>query len=364
MVPFGDPREVDPFAIDCAEKGTGRWAGHQELGLRLSPRPASGRALQLHARRRDSPTSRERRSHAGQRLRVLDRRTGDRAQPPYEGQPHRRNQVFILGLDAPVKPETIVAHAHCVAAGVNEEIGVRLVTGSERKTILDNRKSFAASYLRLLLVDGEGGRTRGFTFRLPATGSDNDKFLRLRDAPGSPLVTVACARTLPAGAEVKLIWGKGIAATSGVPTSSAQALAFKVRPTFRASFTCDRVNKDAQCIPILPLTLSLTAPIAKADALKIRLVDAAGKNYPAKVAKSGEDDGITTVTFGPGCRSERNSGSSCLRALQTMRAACWPTRARFRSGCAPTRIHRWRSSPPISAFSSGCCPATKRRCCR
>ncbi len=26
MVPFGDPREVDPFTIDCAEKGTGRWA--------------------------------------------------------------------------------------------------------------------------------------------------------------------------------------------------------------------------------------------------------------------------------------------------------------------------------------------------
>ena len=70
--------------------------------------------------------------------------------------------MFILGLDAPVKPETILAHAHCVAAGVNEEIGVRLVTGSERKTILDNRKSFAASYLRVLLVDGEGGRTRGF----------------------------------------------------------------------------------------------------------------------------------------------------------------------------------------------------------
>src|SRR5882672_4248309 len=26
MVPFGDPREVDPFTIECPEKGTGRWA--------------------------------------------------------------------------------------------------------------------------------------------------------------------------------------------------------------------------------------------------------------------------------------------------------------------------------------------------
>ena len=44
--------------------------------------------------------------------------------------------------------------------------------------------------------------------------------------------------------------------------SAAQALAFKVRPAFRASFTCERVNKDAQCIPILPLALSFTAAIA------------------------------------------------------------------------------------------------------
>src|SRR4249920_2962609 len=26
MVPFGDPRELDPFTIDCVEKGRGRWA--------------------------------------------------------------------------------------------------------------------------------------------------------------------------------------------------------------------------------------------------------------------------------------------------------------------------------------------------
>ena len=26
MVPFGDPRELDPFDIDCAIKGRGRWA--------------------------------------------------------------------------------------------------------------------------------------------------------------------------------------------------------------------------------------------------------------------------------------------------------------------------------------------------
>jgi len=98
---------------------------------------------------------------------------------------------------------------------------------------------------------------------------------------------------------MKLVWGKGIEATTGVPTSAVQALAFKVRPAFRAAFSCERVNKDAQCIPILPLTLSFTAPIAKNDAQKIRLVDAAGKVFPAKLPKDA-GDGIESVSFGPG----------------------------------------------------------------
>ena len=95
------------------------------------------------------------------------------------------------------------------------------------------------------------------------------------------------------------MWGKGIASSSGVPTSADQALAYRVRPTFRASFSCDRVNKDAQCIPILPLTLSFTAPVPPRDAARNRLVDSSGKSYKAKPAKD-DDDAITSVTFGPG----------------------------------------------------------------
>ena len=156
----------------------------------------------------------------------------------------------------------------------------------------------------MLFLDANEGRTRGMLFRLPVTGSDRDKFLRLRDAPDSPLVTLACARTLPAGAEVKLVWGKGIAATTGVVTSNAQTLAFKVRPAFRASFTCERVNKDAQCIPILPLTLSFTAPIAKADAQKIRLVDARGQDVSRQAAEG----------HGRRHRERRPSARACPRS--------------------------------------------------
>ncbi len=298
MVPFGDPRELDPFTIDCLEKGTGRWADPRNWVFDFArDLPAGVRCtFTLKNGLTDvdgAPVA------GGQRFEFTTGGPAILRSLPYEGSRIDENQVFILGLDAPAKPETIVANARCVAAGVNEEIGVRLVTGNERKTILDNRKSFMASYLRVLFVNTDAGRSRSFLFRLPVTGSDQEKFLRLRDAPDSPLVTLACTRTLPAGAEVKLVWGKGIAAPTGVTTSNTQALAFEVRPAFRASFTCERVNADAQCIPILPLTLSFTASIARADAQKIRLVDGAGKAYAAKLPKENED-GIQSVTFGPG----------------------------------------------------------------
>jgi len=298
MVTFGDPREPDPFTIDCVEKGTGRWADTKNWVFDFArDLPAGVRCtFTVKGGLQDAAGAAV---AGGQKFEFTTGGPAIVRSLPYEGSRIDESQVFILGLDAPVKPETIVANAHCVAAGINETIPVRLVGGAERKTILDNRKSFASSYLRAVLLDAGEGRARAFLFRLPVTGSDQDKFLRLRDAPDSPLVTLACARVLPANAEVKLVWGKGIAATTGVATSAVQALAFEVRAPFRASFTCDRVNKDAQCMPILPLTLSFTAPIAKQDAQRIRLIDPAGNVFAAKLPKD-IANGIESVTFGPG----------------------------------------------------------------
>ena len=299
MVPFGDPRELDPFDIDCAEKGKGRWADSKNwvydfdrdlpAGVRCAFTLKSGIAAL------DGQTL-----AAGQRFTFSSGGPAVIRSLPFEGSTIDENQIYVLGLDAPAKSETMAAYAYCVAAGVNEKIGVRIVTGEERKTVLDNRKSFAASYLRFLFLSAAEGRTRSITFLLPTTGSDDEKFLRLRDAPDSPLVTLACSRTLPAGAEAKLVWGRGITSASGVATSADQPLAYRVRPAFRASFSCDRVNQNARCIPILPLGLSFTAPVAPRDAARIRLVDGAGKIYKSKVTESDGGNGITSVTFGPG----------------------------------------------------------------
>ncbi len=299
MVPFGDPRELDPFDIDCVERGKGRWADMKNWVYDFDrDLPAGVRctfALKTGVTALDGKAL-----DAGQRFEFSTGGPAIAKSLPYEGARIDEHQVFILGLDAPATAETIRAHVHCVAAGINEQIEVRIVGGEERRTILDNRKSFATSYLRLMLLDPDRGRTRSFAFRLPATGSDEEKFLRLRDAADSPLVTLACARTLPANAEVKLVWGKGVTATTGVTTSADQALAFRVRTMFRATFSCSRVNKGAQCIPIQALTLSFTAPVARTDAARIKLVDTAGKAYPARLAPPKDGETVDSVTFGPG----------------------------------------------------------------
>jgi hypothetical protein len=123
MVAFGDPRELDPFEIDCSGQGTRALGRHAQLGLRFRSGFAGRRALQLHCEVR---AHRGRRQHhcPGQRF---DFSTGGPSilrSLPYEGTKVDENQIFVLGLDAPATPTSIAASAYCVAAGIHERIGV------------------------------------------------------------------------------------------------------------------------------------------------------------------------------------------------------------------------------------------------
>src|SRR5215472_7638613 len=100
MVPFGDPREVDPFAIDCIEKGKGRWADAKNwvydfdrdlpAGVRCSftVKPGltalDGKPLE-----------------GGQRFEYSTGGPAIVRSLPYEGARIDEHQIFILGLDAP-----------------------------------------------------------------------------------------------------------------------------------------------------------------------------------------------------------------------------------------------------------------------
>ena len=173
---------------------------------------------------------------------------------PWEGsEAVDENQVFILGLDAPATEATVLRHAYCDVSGRAERIPVRVVSGAERKAILDRRQDFLDRMARLFVKRGiSGGRSVIDVYEVALRNRDYDKL---------PLTLLACRSRLPAEAELRLVWGKGIATASGVETSQDQVLAFKVRPAFTAKFSCERVNANAQCIPVLPMSLSFTAPI-------------------------------------------------------------------------------------------------------
>jgi uncharacterized protein YfaS (alpha-2-macroglobulin family) len=229
MVALGDPRpQEDPFAIQCAEKGVGRWVDGRnwvydferdlpagvrcEFSLRAGLKTLAGNEI------------------GGQR--TFSFTTGGPAvisSRPWEGATYiDENQVFILELDGAVTESSVLANTYFVVDGILERVPVRTLTGDERSSI----------------VDAEFPEQR---YRPPH------------------LVLVQPRRTFPAGAKVTLVWGRGVRSPSGAATDEDQALPFVVRPPFTATFHCRRVNAESDCIPITPFRLSFSGPVLWSD---------------------------------------------------------------------------------------------------
>lgn len=287
MVPFGDPRLVEPFDIDCAEKGTGRWVDARNWVFDFErDLPAGVRCrFTLKADAKDFAGN----AVASAAFSFTTGGPAVRETMPWEGyEAVDENQVFILGLDAPATEESVLRNAYCDVSGKAERVPVRIVTGVERKAILERRQDFLNRWSRLF-----------------ARGSKYAKFLNEKDYDRLPLVLLACRSRLPAEAEMHLVWGKGITTPSGVATSEAQTLAFKVRAAFTAKFTCERTNANAQCIPVLPMNLSFTAPIDVAAAERIQLKGEGGALWKPKIADDARRSGFVDSVSFPGPLPER-----------------------------------------------------------
>lgn len=299
MVAFGDPREVAPFAIACAVPGQGRWADQRNWVYDFSEDLPAGVACSFTLQEGLTTTG-GRPLAGGEHFSFTTGGPAILQSEPREGDENiDENQVFILGLDAPATPDSIQEQAACLVEGLPEQIPVRLLTGRERAAILAQRSKFLTSYYSVLFK-------RGWLAGQPVLigveerGSEREKFLKMRDGEDSPLVVLQCQRPLPNDSRVTLKWGQGITALSGVATSAAQNLPFQTRPLFAAAFSCSRVNEDAECIPVLPMRLDFTAPIATREAEKIRLVGADGKVTPAPLTEKERKNGfVQSLSFPP-----------------------------------------------------------------
>jgi uncharacterized protein YfaS (alpha-2-macroglobulin family) len=232
MVPFGDPRALsEPFGVSCPEKGTGRWADPKNWVYDFARDLPAGIRCEFTL-------------HPG--LKTLSGKeitgpvtfafsTGGPAikrSIPSEGQERiDEQQVFVLLLDAEPDLGSVRQNVFFAVEGLQERVEVRLVEGKERESILE------------------------------APGA---KWIaRYQKASGLFLLLIQGKQRFPNKTRVSLVWGKGVRSGTGVSTDQDQILPFKTREEFSAAFRCQRENPRAACIPLTPMKLDFSAPVAR-----------------------------------------------------------------------------------------------------
>ncbi|MFD1122430.1 alpha-2-macroglobulin [Methylophilus flavus] len=280
MVAFGDPRLESPFDISCPAAGNGHWAdGRNWLYDFDSDLPAG-----LKCTFTPKPTLKSLNGVAIER-RAFSFTTGGPAiqvSHPYEGnEAIDEEQVFLLGLDAPANIDSVKKYAACSIKGVGDRIPLKIIEGSQREKILAEQAGRASNFFLVLTKKARQGILEVKDNRLKNTN----------------VVVAKCDRKLPAGSQVTLWWEKGIASTSGIATSQNQSLQFGVREAFKVSVSCTRTNPKAGCVPVLPITVQFTAPVARDLASKLLLKTADGKQIAPVIAKSDTGNTVESVSF-------------------------------------------------------------------
>lgn len=293
MVPLGDPRLSDPFIAACPSKGAGRWVDSRNWVYDFAADLSAGLNCEFSTR----PGLK---TLAGETLAPATYHfsTGGPAilvSVPEEGsEAISEDQVFVLGLDAPVKEASLAGRLWCVAEGVAERIPARLVGDADKRKVLEASERFFQDYFHA--VDRDLNPV--FSFRAPG-GDARSSLLAAATRPDAPVVVARCGRRLPAGAKINLVWEAGIESPSGVANATAQTLAFKTRPEFTAKLHCQKLNARAPCLPVLPMRLNFSAPVDARLAGKVTL-KGAGRTWKAMLSADDLKSGHTQSVAFPG----------------------------------------------------------------
>jgi uncharacterized protein YfaS (alpha-2-macroglobulin family) len=284
MVSFGDPRVGDPFDVDCAAGGKGRWADGRNWVYDFEEDLPAGLVCTFTLK--PSLATLSGRPVGGRRFFAFS--TGGPAilhSIPREGTTWiAEDQAFILLLDAEAEEASILDNVSFSVSGVEEAVGVTIVKGKDRKAILESGPARAL----VTLIDKRG------------RGVSTLEFRRKKEAADDPRVIVLNARRIfPPNADVRLAWGPGVRARTGLANTEVQVLPFRTRLPFTAAFSCSRENKDAACIPMLPMEIRFSAPVSRKVAEKILLKGPGKKTYAPVLQGDGEgsDSFVSRVLF-------------------------------------------------------------------
>jgi len=251
MVPFGDPTVAAPFTLSCSgiepkpkkaeDIGSSRWLGPKEWAYDFKKPLEAGVRCEFVLKGGVKNLDGEAVTAAG----PFGFDTGGPAikgTRPWEGGTVDEDQYFTLELDSAVDKASVEKAAYFEIEGQGNRVGLRWITGKERKATLKS-----------------------------AYREDTDKVL-----------VIAADQKFPADTKLAFVWGRGIRSRSGVATTTDQVLNFKSRSTFRAEFRCMRENVEAGCSPVGYLSLYFSSPIRVSDADKVRIRTQAGVELPRK----------------------------------------------------------------------------------
>ena len=283
MVAFGDPHLPEPFDIDCAARGRGRWADTRNWVYDFESNLPAGLVCRFTLRERLKSVAGG--AVAGRRQYSFD--TGGpsiRASLPMEGDYGiDAEQVFVLALDASATPASIAAHAACAIENVAERIPVDVLGGKGREEVLAQRRRLGYRYLQLFGELSGGSRS----------GDAHTEISRLESA----LTVLRCRRSLPPDTRVSLIWGRGIATATGQATRADQVLDFRTRPDFNVRMECERVNANAPCLPMRPVRIVFSSPVPSGLARRIKVTDASGRAYAPANDEAERSPLVETLRF-------------------------------------------------------------------
>src|SRR5262249_1019814 len=133
------------------------------------------------------------------------------------------DQTFVLALDGAAEPASIADHAGFTVQGLPERVPLSVLEGAEREAVV---------------------RTL-------------DEWQR-----EEPFVCASARRRSPTAAAVELSGGPGLRSPAGVGGETPQPFHWTVRPFFTAELACDHETANRGRIPLTPLVLRFSAPVA------------------------------------------------------------------------------------------------------
>lgn len=257
LAPFGDLKAVpDPFTVTClpaagveanVPDGAGRWIDSSNWVYEFSSKlpEGVGCSFKLAARfterlsKSGSPTtfsfSTEARANSSrldpckpQGPEVLSASPAfsvnedeDSAEYPRPVISIDENQRFVLLLNCPVDSSSMAKAVFFEVEGMKDRVGVQVLEGAAREQTLAERS---------------------------LAGRENAVVIKPR-------------LNFPSGAQVTMVWGKGVRSKTGISRAEERRAQYNVRAPFSVSSRCSHTFSDGSCDPYLPIYAVFSAKV-------------------------------------------------------------------------------------------------------